>query len=860
MNLDVVLTGAVDLAFLALFALTLRDYLRRRERVGLIVVAVFGSLLTVLLAAPIRSLIPAIGGVVSVVSIAAFLLHPLLVVWLVGHFRPLPRWTLPMGLTLFVGLDVVILALGASGGQLGTAGIALLLPVLGLYYVGFELGAAAGFVTEARRRAGSSRVRLATAAASTGLLAFAVAFLIVGGLAAGAGGAPTVTLVVDGLVLLAAIGYLAAFEPPAFLRRLSQLTIAYAFIRELNALPDDGPLENVWELLRRTAARASGAARVDIVRAGAADRATPSEGGGQARIVDVPLRSDRAAFGSLRMVISGGPLFVQDDVDLITLLADRAVRAAEREVFLRERENLIADLQAASAAKSDFLAAMSHELRTPLNAIIGFSELLLETEEASDGAIVRSYADHVHASGLHLLDLINEVLDLARVEAGRLELKVMPFDLGELLGQVAATMQPLAERKSISIVSQVPADGSTVGDPARIRQIAFNLLSNAIKFTNPGGTVRLSAEIDEGEARITVADTGPGIAIGDQVRIFEAFEQVGDGAGSEGTGLGLALSQRLAEAHGGHIDVESELGRGSTFTVHLPRHPALGGGAGAVPQSRPDGPLVLVVEDDPAAADLLRVQLETAGFSLVTTASGREGLAWAADLRPDAIVLDILLPDMDGWEILQRLKGSPATRSIPVIVASVVDDRPLGLALGAIDYFVKPVSREPLLEALGRLTFTTKVRTRTITALVIDADGDAAARYRSVLEPEGFRVLWASDRAAGEDQARTLRPDLILVDVLLPGGAAFDLVSTLRHDPATAAIPIWVATPANLDPAEKARLNGDVMGIVERGDDALEALRTWLRPAGRAPRAPAAVAAQKPRGAPGIAASGAAGP
>ncbi|HEX8025606.1 MAG TPA: response regulator, partial [Candidatus Limnocylindrales bacterium] len=569
------------------------------------------------------------------------------------------------------------------------------------------------------------------------------------------------------------------------------------------------------------------------------DVAEPGDAAGR-HVIEIPLRSDRGSLGRLRMVVAGRPLFVQDDIELITLLADRAVRAVERELFVQEREQLIADLSAASAAKSDFLAAMSHELRTPMNAIIGFSELLLETEDgATDGAMVRSYADHIHGSGLHLLDLINEVLDLAKVEAGRLELNVVPFDLGELLGQVAATMRPLAERKSISITTDLPPMDSIAGDPARIRQIVFNLVSNAIKFSGHGGSVRMAAEADGDEIRISVADDGPGIASADQRRIFDAFEQVGEQVGTEGTGLGLALSRRLVEAHGGRIEVASELGKGSTFVVRLPRRSLTATAPAPLPASTPAVPRVLVIEDDPAAAELLRVHLESAGFVVAITAEGNQGLAWARELRPDAIVLDILLPDIDGWEILQRLKQHPTTRTIPVLVASVVDDRPLGLALGAVDYFVKPISREPLLEALGRLTFTTKVRTRTVTALVIDPDPAAAARYRSVLEPEGFRVLWAEDRAGGEEQARVLRPDLILVDVMLDGGAAFDLIADLKRDPVMGTIPIWVTTPETLAPAERARLNGDVMGIVERGDGALDALRGWLRPTA-APPEPAA--------------------
>jgi signal transduction histidine kinase/DNA-binding response OmpR family regulator len=808
---------------------TVRDYLARRDRVSLAVAAVFGSLAIVLASSAVQAAAPSVAAAVGLLSLPALLANPILVMWLVYEFRHVPRWILWVGVASAVGLTGVLVAANVVGAKTLTGWeTTLILFAFVAYFVAYEIGAAIGFVTEAPRRAGASRFRLVVAGAATALVGIAIAVLIFGGVAtAGTPGADAIALIAEVIVLLAALGYVIAFAPPRFIRRFSQQTIAYGFIRDLNALPDSGAVARVWDLLRRTAVRASGAARADLVPD---EAALLVEEPGR-RAIEIPLRSDRASFGRLRIVVAGQPLFVQDDIELITLLADRAVRAVEREVFIQERERLIADLSAASAAKSDFLAAMSHELRTPLNAIIGFSELLLETEDDGEIAVVRSYADHIHGSGLHLLDLINEVLDLAKVEAGRLELNVVPFDLGELLGQIAATMRPLAERKAITVTTDASLDGSVLGDPARIRQIVFNLVSNAIKFSGHGGTVRISGESDADEVRIAVSDDGPGIAPADLNRIFEAFEQVGERAGTEGTGLGLALSRRLAEAHGGQIDVESELGAGSRFVVRLPRHASnLATVPAVAPAPRPAVPMVLVIEDDPAASELLRVHLESAGFAVTTTASGAQGLAWARDQRPDAVVLDILLPDLDGWEVLQRLKQSAATRSIPVLVASLVDDRPLGLALGAVDYFVKPVSREPLLEALGRLTFTTKVRTRTVTALVVDPEPAAAARYRNLLEPEGFRVLWAADRTAGLELAHDQRPDLILVDVLLPGGAAFDLIASFKRDPATSRVPIWVSTPASLAPDQRARLNGDVVGILEHGDGALEALRGWLRP------------------------------
>ena len=295
--------------------------------------------------------------------------------------------------------------------------------------------------------------------------------------------------------------------------------------------------------------------------------------------------------------------------------------------------------------------------------------------------------------------------------------------------------------------------------------------------------------------------------------------------------------------------LESEPGRGSRFSIVLPlgkAAPSLAwatdvldvvGAMGATTEPAAGQALVLAIEDDPSAAELLRVYLEEAGYATAIAPDGRTGIESATSLRPAAIILDILLPDLDGWDVLQRLKGAEVTRDIPVIVVSVVDDAPLGFALGAVDYFVKPVAREALLGSLGRLTFTTKVRTRTVTALVIDADPAAGAGYRAQLEPDGFRVIVAASGEEGMQRARDERPDLILLDLILPDTDGPELVARLKADPATAEIPIWVTTRGDLDEDERARINGKVQGVVVRGGSGLDALKGWLDRIATGPRA-----------------------
>jgi signal transduction histidine kinase/DNA-binding response OmpR family regulator len=867
MTLADVLTLALGVAYLSVLVIAVNEYRRRREPVSLAVVTVFFAVFVLFAVTGLGRLLPGLRMITAASAFAAFLALPVLTLNLVRHFEAIPDWLIraSTAFAVLLGLGAIVVAWRGAA-ETGTGAILAVLLATLSFFVVLELVAAAGFFHESFRRAGASRARLVIAGASTALLGIAALTIIVGGLGAGTEGTNSTSTLVSVLALTAAFGYVIAFQPPAFLYRLGQQSTAYEFVRRLNALPTSGAADDIWRLLAQISADSIGARAAAVaVRDdhGRARRITvgawPKDASGAPsdpnelspgdlprrwRLIGVPLSLDGRSIGDLDLYVEGSPLFVADDLAVLQLISRRAILAAEREEVLAERERLIVELRSASAAKSDFLAAMSHELRTPLNSIIGFSELLERpiSPDGHEASTVQEFAGHIHGSGLHLLELINEVLDLAKVEAGKLDLRPTVFDLEELVRQTIDSIQPVADRKAVRLGVEADGRQDVEADRSRIRQVVLNLLSNAIKFTPEGGSVRVLLSGDGRSARLEVVDTGVGIAMDDQGSIFEAFKQAPAAAGLEGTGLGLTLARQLVEAHGGSIELESEVGRGSRFTVVLPlgrasREPVSTAVATAAEPVPAGQRLVLAIEDDPSAAELLRVYLEEAGFAFAIAGDGRTGVEWATSLRPAAIILDIQLPDFDGWEVLQRLKGAEATRDIPVIVVSVVDDAPLGFALGAVDYFVKPVSRDALLGSLGLLTFTTKVQTRVVTALVIDADPAAGASYRAQLEPDGFRVVTADSGEAGMQRARDERPDLILLDLILPDTDGPDLVARLKADPATSDIPIWVTTRGDLDDRERARINGKVQGVMVRGGSGLDALKGWLDRIATGPRA-----------------------
>jgi len=506
-------------------------------------------------------------------------------------------------------------------------------------------------------------------------------------------------------------------------------------------------------------------------------------------------------------------------------------------------------LEDANLRKSEFLANMSHELRTPLNAIIGFSEVLKDGLVGAMRPEQNEYVTDIFNSGKHLLSLINDILDLSKVEAGQMTLDLERTQIAELLEHSLGIVKERAQQHRIALHSAIdPTLGAIDLDPRRAKQIVYNLLSNAVKFTRDGGTVTLRARRvtraavvhwhttaaasvqlpladNDAEAflEIVVEDTGIGIAPEDAQRLFRPFVQLDASLGRrfEGTGLGLALVMKLAALHGGTVALESEPGVGSRFSVWLPwRGAEVGAGAVAtaaqISAASARGRLVLLIEDNPHAAELIIVQLEAESLTVVRAASAEEALGLMPELRPAVIILDILLPGMDGWTFLERIKQAPSPWwNVPVVIASISDDIPRGIALGAAEVLQKPISRDQLAATLRRVR-SLSGSTRDTCVLIIDDDAKTVDLLALYATESGYRPLRAYGGREGLAVARSTHPDLVILDFLMPDIDGLMVAESLRQDASTASIPIVMITSQVLSSTDLAKLNRCSDAVIEK--------------------------------------------
>jgi adenylate cyclase len=478
--------------------------------------------------------------------------------------------------------------------------------------------------------------------------------------------------------------------------------------------------------------------------------------------------------------------------------------------------------EAMSRTKSSFLANMSHELRTPLNAIIGLTDMMVSNAPRFGTEKAAEPLRRVRRAGEHLLDLINQVLDLSKIEAGKLDLNLETVKIPRLIDEVVGTARGLAEQNKNRLIVECPPDiAPLLVDPLRLRQILLNLLGNACKFTKGGEvSLRVSPRSIEGREWVdfAVADTGIGMTPEQVAKLFEEFVQADQTTARNygGTGLGLAITRKLCRMMGGDTLVTSEIGKGSTFVARLPIGPAIPAATADQPVSALDEPFpsddcVLVIDDDLTARELIANHLRGAGFSVVTAAGGREGLKRAEELHPIAITLDVLMPDIDGWTVLAALRGNPELADIPVVMATITDDQQhKGMTLGAAGYLTKPIDRERLIALLQPY----QARVRRTRVLVVEDDPTQRERIRSWLESQQWQISEAENGRVALDRLADDVPDIILLDLMMPEMDGFQLITALQERPAWRHIPVIVITSLDLTAADRARLNSGVERVL----------------------------------------------
>ncbi|MGH2386746.1 MAG: response regulator, partial [Chloroflexota bacterium] len=550
-----------------------------------------------------------------------------------------------------------------------------------------------------------------------------------------------------------------------------------------------------------------------------------------AALVAVPITLGKHKIGILAAYAARASLFAEDDLVLAQLLADQAAVVLEGRSLFDQVAQRSKDLEAAvmaletqieerlqaeeavrasnealtraSQVKSDFLANMSHELRTPLNAIIGFSEVLQDCLFGPLNERQQRHVANVLEGGRHLLHLVNDILDLSKVEAGHMELHREDLDVYALMADAGQTMAPMAQRAEITLDVCRPEGSLLVQvDRQRFLQVLYNLLSNAVKFTPAGGAIHLSCEALPDTVVVAVSDTGIGIAPEDQARVFEEFAQVDStlARSRQGTGLGLSLTRRLVELSGGAITLVSAPGQGSTFSFTVPR-------TGAQPEVPGRRGEILVVEDHPPTQELLRVYLTEAGYGVHVVHRTQDVLPSAIALQPVAITLDLLLEEEETWPLLRHLKVHEATRGIPVVIVSIITDaQQTGFALGAAHYLVKPVARQHLLHALEQ---TVERRPETC-VLAVDDEPHALELLSIAMAGEPYTLITAGTGAEALALLAQRRPDVLIVDLMMKPMDGFDLIATLAAEEITSDIPIIVLTARELTAADLARLKGYV--------------------------------------------------
>jgi signal transduction histidine kinase/CheY-like chemotaxis protein len=484
------------------------------------------------------------------------------------------------------------------------------------------------------------------------------------------------------------------------------------------------------------------------------------------------------------------------------------LEAAKREVEEFSHSVLLAkeEVERGSKFKDQFLSTMSHELRTPLNAVLGFSDLLADERYGPLNDRQQRYVTHIHTGGKHLLKLISDILDLSKIEAGRMELTREDVTVSSAFTEVISALYPLAEKKSQALLQQVEPNIHVHADAMRFKQVLMNLVGNAIKFTPESGRIELVARQVDDQVRMEVRDNGPGIPPEQQQRIFEAFVRLTQTGSAEGTGLGLAITSRLVELHGSKLGIESRPGEGTCFYFSLPLiaitrdQPAQT--SMPMPRAR-KAPRILIIEDNEVTGQLIQSQLTSSGYETLKCAQPERASKMAAEHQPDAITLDLLMQPVHGLEVLLQLKNDPRTSKIPVIVVTIVDQPGVGTALGADEYLIKPVDKATLLAAVERCLKSRGGAAPARTILVVEDDASTLEVIVELLRVYGYAVSTATDGAQARASVAQSLPELVILDLVLPKMSGFELLAEWRSNPRTADLSVFVLTSKDLTKEEE---------------------------------------------------------
>ncbi|TAK12486.1 MAG: response regulator [Anaerolineae bacterium] len=535
----------------------------------------------------------------------------------------------------------------------------------------------------------------------------------------------------------------------------------------------------------------------------------------------LPLKAGDRVIGVMDVEDDVINAFSQDDLTVLQILADQLAIAAENARAFGLVNKAIEELREIDRVKTEFLSNMSHELRTPLNSIIGFSRVILKGIDGPINDLQRQDLDAIHNSGQHLLDMINDILDLSRIEAGKMELTIEEIVLNEVIDSVMSTASGLIKEKPLQLINNVPGNLPTVlADRTRTRQILINLISNAVKFTDEG-TITVSAAIvpspEEGQTphvRVAVRDTGIGIPEDKMHVLFERFSQVDASPTrkSGGTGLGLSITRYLVDLQGGQVGVDSQPGKGSTFWFTLPLAAAIAGQRPTVvvPNAEdvpaPGARVVMAIDDDERVISLYKRYLGSRGFQVVAVTDPRQAVEQARAIRPYAITLDIQMPERDGWRVIEELKDNPDTRDIPVVICSIVEDRQRALSLGAADYLTKPILEDEFVSAIERLTLNGGKEVHTI--LVVDDDPNVMQLLeRAIRGRSDLQFKYVESGLQGLTSIQNARPDAVILDLYMPELDGYSLLEAMHSDPDMRSIPVIVLTGAELKEDDLKRLN-----------------------------------------------------